>query len=585
MNLGEFAMLYRHLALVTIGLGCAVSVPFLFGQVQPPVRVALLIGVNQYDKRGFADHPLQFAERDVDELAKELTKAGFTVRVMKSSSTGRDRATRAKIETALDEMLKDRKATDIVFIGMSGHGLQMTVRDKDNKEKDDAFFCPCDAVKDDPQTLVSLTDLLGKLDRKGGTNLVMVDACRDDPGRGIRSISGNELNGKLPANTAILFSCSANQQAFETRDAGGGHGVFFYHVLKGIRGDAPRNAKGELSWAKLVEYLQENVNDAATELFPARAKNAPNGDLQTPHELRNLVRVPVLIPAGSQEKNRPALLSGNPTKAQIDASRQPWANYYGVPLESTEDLGNGVKLEMVFIPPGTFQMGSPKNEEGREDDEKQHEVTISDGLYIGKYEVTQEQYEALMGTNPSWFQAGKNGGDKVKGMVTKQFPVESVSWNDTQKLIEKLKEKSGNKRMYRLPTESEWEYICRGGPASESLPFHFQNGPQKTLSSTEANVDHKLGRTAKVGTYMPNRFGVYDMHGNVYEWCEDWYAKDFPANSVLKDPKGPEEGAFRVIRGGSWRNVARFCRSAYRDWIAPSNTHFIIGFRLARSSK
>jgi len=298
---------------------------------------------------------------------------------------------------------------------------------------------------------------------------------------------------------------------------------------------------------------------------------------------------------------KPALLSGDLTKAEIDGLRKAWADYYGVKLEYSEDLGNDVKLEMVFIPPGTFWMGSPESEEKRFGNETQHEVTISEGFYIGKYEVTQEQYEALMGTNPSWFRKGGDGAAKVNNLDTKRFPVETVKWQDAQDFLIKLAERSETnkaKRMYRLPREAEWEYICRGGQFSQnSLPFHFESGPQKTLSSTEANFEGKfpyvgaaegpdLDRTSKVGDYQPNRFGVYDMHGNVWEWCEDWYDEKYYATSPMKDPKGPATGVYRVLRGGGWNDFGRDCRASLRGRIDPTNRFQYIGFRvLAPSSR
>jgi len=302
-----------------------------------------------------------------------------------------------------------------------------------------------------------------------------------------------------------------------------------------------------------------------------------------------------------QEPKRPALLRGDLTKSQIDSSRLEWSKWYGVPLEYSEDLGNGVKLEMVFVPPGTYWMGSPEGEQDRFTSETQHEVTISEGFYIGKYEVTQEQYEALMGTNPSYFQKGKDGADKVKDLDTKKFPVETVSWDDTQKFMTKLNAKSENnknKRLYRLPREGEWEYICRGGQCSKhTLPFQFAE-PQKSLSSTEANFNGNqpyrgaaqgpyLERTTKVGAYQkPNRFGIHDMHGNVYEWCEDWYDEKYYATSPKADPTGAEKGVFRVLRGGDWNSDGGSCRASDRYWSGPSNRSRFIGFRvLAPSSR
>jgi hypothetical protein len=275
-----------------------------------PKKVALLVGVNQYDKRGFAEQPLHYAERDVTDLQKELEKAGFKVALLTGSATGARRATKANIEKALDATLKGLNARDIVLIGLAGHGQQVSVQDKE-----DAFFCPVDAEKNTPGTLVSLTGLMEKLDRKGGTNLVLVDACRDDPTRGARSIAGNELQGRLPANTAVLFSCAARQQALETEQAGGGHGIFFHFVLEGLRGKA-KDEDGKVTWDDLVRYVRRNVNPAAQAWFPDRAKLKADGRLQTPHMLGSLVDVPVLADLGKVVREGPRAIIEKAIKAQ-----------------------------------------------------------------------------------------------------------------------------------------------------------------------------------------------------------------------------------------------------------------------------
>ncbi len=216
-----------------------------------PRRVALLVGVNRSEIRIFADSPLQFAERDVQELAAVLKEQGFDVRTL----TGAE-ATRKQIDDALTDVLKGRKARDVVVIGFAGHGVQMPLEDDEGKpmrddrgrELSDAYFCPVDAVFGKGSTMISLTRLVERLDREGGVNLLMVDACRDNPDlhRGVtRSLSGDELIGRLPANSAILFSCSKGQQALEHVGAGGGHGVFFHHVIEGLcmRRPMPRQAR------------------------------------------------------------------------------------------------------------------------------------------------------------------------------------------------------------------------------------------------------------------------------------------------------------------------------------------------------
>ena len=229
-----------------------------------------------------------------------------------------------------------------------------------------------------------------------------------------------------------------------------------------------------------------------------------------------------------------------------------------------EDLGKGIKLEMVLVPAGKFMMGSPASEKGRYDDETQHEVTLTKSYYMGKYAVTQEQWKSVMGKNPSYSKNAKN-------------PVTGVSWKDCQEFIKKLN--GITKGKYRLPTESEWEYACRAGTTT-AYSFGAKITPK------DANyADSRIGNPLVVGSYKPNGFGLYDMHGNVNEWCEDWKA-DYPKGAVI-DPKGPAKGEYRVLRGGSFVSVARsvsHARSSYRGIGAPADREYGPGFRLARTA-
>jgi formylglycine-generating enzyme required for sulfatase activity len=224
-----------------------------------------------------------------------------------------------------------------------------------------------------------------------------------------------------------------------------------------------------------------------------------------------------------------------------------------------EDLGKGVKLEMVLVLAGKFMMGSPKNEKGRMRDETQHEVTITKPYYMGKFEVTQEQWEAVMGKNPSAYKGPK-------------LPVNNISWNDCKEFIKKLNGITKDK--YRLPTEAEWEYACR---ARTSTAYSFG----AKMTPRDANYGD-TGRLVAVGSYKPNNFGLYDMHGNVWEWCEDRYA-DYPVGDV-KDPKGPVKGVRRVYRGGAVNSRGSLARSSFRTDGRPSNRCYHRGLRLARTA-
>ncbi len=535
-----------------------------------PAKVALLVGVNQYDKRALAERPLDYAERDVLELKEVLEGQGFTVRVLTGSGRGNDRATKANIERALDDVLgPGRNARDIVLLGFSGHGTQLPLTDERGRPirdgrgiaLEDAFYCPVDGVPSVPSTLISLTRTVEELDRKGGINLMLVDACRDrptDPGKG-RTISGDELNGRLPRNTAILFGCAANQQSFETPRADGGHGIFFYHVLEALRGEAA-NRRGLVTWGALVNYVRENVDFQAQEWLPDQSVGR-DGTLQTPHALTNLIAVPVLARVSTFEGTE----AGN-----------EWSD-------------NGLKMAFRWCPAGAFLMGSPEDERLRGSGELQHRVGLTRGFWLGQYEVTQSEYESVMGTNPSYFSSSSKGSSQVADQDTSVFPVESVSWEDAVAFCRKLTEqdrRTGTLPLgweYRLPTEAQWEYACRAGTTTATL---FGS----SLSSRQANFDGNypyngasngpyLKRPTRVGSYGPNAWGLHDLHGNVWEWCRDWYASDYYAESPDSDPQGSPKASVRVIRGGSWSVDPRYCRAAFRDCRTPEYRNFFLGFR------
>jgi formylglycine-generating enzyme required for sulfatase activity len=269
--------------------------------------------------------------------------------------------------------------------------------------------------------------------------------------------------------------------------------------------------------------------------------------------------------------------------------------------EEPQEVTNSIGMKLVRIPPGKFKMGSPRNEAGRTPDEEQHEVEIRQGFWLGAYEVTQKQFKDVMGYNPSFFSrdgSGKRGpkehdprspaagGRDLVPADTSAFPVENVSWEEAKEFCDKLSKRPEEKkrgRRYRLPCEAEWEYTCRAASPSYQV-FHFGN----SLSSRQANFDGRfpyggaakgpdLARTCKVGSWKPNGFGLYDMHGNVREWCSDRARADYFGEKVWFS----DGQACRVIRGGSWASAGRYCRSACRYWKSPEFRDAILGFRVA----
>ena len=230
----------------------------------------------------------------------------------------------------------------------------------------------------------------------------------------------------------------------------------------------------------------------------------------------------------------------------------------------TMTLPGGVKMEMIYVAPGSFTMGSPETEDGRSDKETQHRVTLTKGYWLGKYEVTQRQWESVMGENPSQF----NGANR---------PVEKVSWEDCQRFIAKVdataRQQFGGGA--RLPTEAEWEYACRAGTTG-------RYGGNGNLDDVGWHCENSGSETHPVGRKKPNNWGFYDIHGNVLEWCQDWYG-DYQVNA--NNPQGPVSGVNRVLRGGSWNLDVRSCRSATRDGDFPGSRCSSNGFRLCCSAE
>ena len=255
---------------------------------------------------------------------------------------------------------------------------------------------------------------------------------------------------------------------------------------------------------------------------------------------------------------------------QAKRHQEAWAKCLKRPIVETNSIG----MKLVLIPPEEFEVGSPPSEIGRQENERQHRVRITKPFYLGAYEVTQREYQAVMGNNPSYFSPEGAGKDEARGQDGSQFPVENVSWDDANEFCRKLSAMAAEKsarRVYRLPTEAEWEYACRAGTTT---PFHFGGQCNGAKANCNGNFPYgtnvkgpNLGRTAQVGSYAPNPFGLGDMHGNVWEWCSDSAAA----------------GSFRVIRGGGWNDVPVVCRSARRGSVEPAYRGNFIGFRVVRA--
>jgi len=244
---------------------------------------------------------------------------------------------------------------------------------------------------------------------------------------------------------------------------------------------------------------------------------------------------------------------------------------------------NSIGMEFVLIPAGTFEMGSDDRERDASDSEKpRHRVTLSKPFYLGKYEVTQAQWEAVMGSSP-YTRSRSNPYYSLPGMaarITKPTHPATVSWNDAREFIERLNQKEGHQR-YRLPTEAEWEYAARAGTTTA---YSFGDDAKALGRYAWYGENFASGGTHPVGQKPANPWGLHDIHGNVWEWVQDWYDPRYYASSPATDPQGPAAGSQRVVRGGSWHSTGNGWRSASRRDYEPDYRGISIGFRLVRDA-
>ena len=301
--------------------------------------------------------------------------------------------------------------------------------------------------------------------------------------------------------------------------------------------------------------LARKLADGGTEsilVVIGESKPKPITAILLDEPVRDLVKVKFV-----KEKQQEQVVSGGAPAAKTEEVADAARKTGDVKIIT---LPGGAKMEMIWCGPGTFMMGSPSTEAGRFDDETIHPVKLTKGFWLGKYEVTQAQWESVMGGNRSRFK----GPDR---------PVDSVSWEDCQSFIRKANVALGG--VARLPTEAEWEYACRAGSGAAISG----NGHLGDMAWYDGNSD---SQTHAVGKNQANAWGFYDMHGNVLEWCFDWFAK---TDGQAVDPKGPPNGSFKVLRGGCWFFYERDCRSAYRLKRDPGIRNCIFGFRLACSEE
>jgi formylglycine-generating enzyme required for sulfatase activity len=336
-------------------------------------------------------------------------------------------------------------------------------------------------------------------------------------------------------------------------------------------------------WAE--EFRAAGVTDSQSRLLNACLSTRPEKRPRNTRELAEMlsnVSVGEKTPTSGTDGSKLIPLKGHSsvldqaraaTKAAAPVITAAVPGYGGLPRTVTNSVGMGLAL----IPPGRFQMGSADTEPGhREHEGPPHQVVVKRPFYLGVYPVTQGQFERVMARNPSAFTRGHGGGP--------DHPVETVAWADAERfcrLLTDLPDERIHGRVYRLPTEAEWEYCCRAGTTT-AFCFGDKIDPKDCHFASPAAFGKSggHGRTEGVGKHRANAFGLYDLHGNVQEWVSDWYDEYYYHDSPPEDPQGPEHGTLKVVRGGCWTAFGNDCRSAARRGHDPKSPTNTIGFRV-----
>ena len=568
--------------------------------------------------------------------------------LLKGSASGKDRATSENILASLDQILKAASATDVVLVALTGHGNQVALKDEqgkpiedaDGKPKEDIFYHPVDAIKTSDLTYprsISISQILDKLEADGGVNLVLLDACRDvpkDPTRRARLISGNDWKRTMPANTSILFACSGGQLAWESEKASGGHGIFFHTLLEGLRGGAA-SASQRVTWKSLETYVIENTNANAESLIGKDAKKPDQEELQTPHGIGNVNRNPILVDLKKRLAAEPApfnFADRARTAEEARAAQEAWAKKLGVDVVETNSLG----MQMVLIPPGEFMMGTSTEEANSYiktwpetnslfyvDEQPKHRVSIDKPFRIAAHEVTVAQFKVFVDSESYKTDAEKSPPDEGEhkggrgfdagtykqdpkfnwrnnGVTTgSNYPVSNISHNDAIAFIAWLNRGVVKGKEYRLSSEAEWEYACRAGSTTtyysgddpksllefaniSSFQLRTSLGGDNAISGT--GVPDKFPFLAPVGQFLPNGFGIFDMHGNVEEWLGEAYDRNAYKAAVEGKVDKIESTSHQFIaRGGNYSSAMHQCRSADRSSWYPYYRNYGLGFRLAKA--
>jgi formylglycine-generating enzyme required for sulfatase activity len=575
-------------------------------------RVALVIGNGAYK----SITPLKNPPNDAKAMAAALRSLGFDV-ISKINVDKRE------MREAINQFGVEIQGSGVGLFYYAGHGVQSSGRN---------YLIPVNASigseGDVEDEAVSVDQILSRMgDARNRMNVVILDACRNNPFSSYRSLSRGLTQMLAPSGTFIAYSTAPGSVAEDGKGANGVYtqallkeikvpGVPLEDMFKNVLSDVKRQTRGkQIPWtSSSVEgdfYFNSwgVVFDTKTAVTrkPGQNKNEKDEPKETTDPwLKDLETKARERERAEEAKKAEARKMKAAIDAKIEAMADDFAKVEGIektpiddkdkaeawsrfldrykediPNDNRDDdmrakatmrkldliprptlVSNSIGMEFVLVQPGTFQMGS---NDGSDDERPVHSVTISKPFYIGKYEVTQAQWMAVMGSNPSGFKGDNR-------------PVETVSWNDAHDFIRKLNDKE-NTGKYRLPTEAEWEFAARGGTQARGFKFSGSNdvGDVAVCSSNSGN------ETKPVGSKQPNELGIFDMSGNVWEWCEDWYG-NYDGSSVT-DPAGPSSGQSRVLRGGSWFDNVFLCRSANRLRYYPDSRFSSLGFRLVQDLK
>lgn len=521
---------------------------------------ALVIGCADY-RSGWRRLPSSLD--DAREIASTLKLLGWTVKVVENPDA-------RTLERSIRGLVfgEGRDKDKAIFLWFSGHGH--TIEEVDGAGL--GYLVPVDAPdpQNDPvgftEKAISMRQMETVSKQILSRHVLMVFDARlsGDIFQMVEAKPSPHIEEKvaLPVRQFII----AGTEDEQVPDKSTFKGVF----IQGIQdGSADLNQDRYITGEELAAYLRKKVI-----LYTRGAQRPKFGRINNPKLDKGDF---VLVVSGGA--------AGKDKRPDIPLQKQEMST-------AGEKITNSLGMTFVYIPPGTFMMGSPSNEPGRDDDEIQHRVTLTRGFYLQATEVTQGQWKAVMGVNPSQF---RNCGDDC--------PVEMLAWHDVQEFIRRLDKRASGSR-YRLPTEAEWEYACRAGsstaiytgdlrilgkrnaPALNAIAWYGGNscvdypGGSNCSGWKERQYSCSKCSPHPVGQKEPNAWGLYDMIGNMYEWCQDWYGK-YPSGA-LTDPTGPVSGTRRVSRGGSWDYHARSCRSANRNHFSPRYKKYYLGFRLVR---